>query len=1231
MKTKHILTALALPAMFAACTADDIVSENNGLQQDQRAKLSKDFVLNVNNEVESRYAVEGTTGLKFTFEEGDLIGANLIDAFTPGEDDPADWDIVNYISPALPFECKNGTWVSAGQLGIGNYLFTNPYNPEDKNRASAKYELPVVVHYDSNNPNAHIEGYNKAVAATVLREGDMMANISLKNLYTYPKIRINFDKDLEVTKVTKVILTKLNKTIGTGEDAVKNEFIYKGAFYHEAVAEMFNPESLEAYLKVNKKKTEEDYWNQFQTSNFIIDTPQEKEAAEGYFELKTTPYFIYEMDEKVSSNSIEVRFMLPSIADLTDVEPEDRIMMVVCTDQGDYEIELTDIDSYQWSNTTLAAKKVAALWRNTSNTLKTIKLTSNHTATDNYFVDNIVSTAADWNALVDKYGDLKRYSAEYKAEQGLGDDSDAEELVVTILDDDFALTADLEMPEVAEFVIKTEVGVEGAVTLKNIKMDGANLVVKKGATLTTDPTLVAGTVKVEKGGNLLFAAEYDENEELVAYDDITTVVNEGTVAVPAGVIAQFNLNNAKDAVVNVGTETRAAADAVANIYGTNNGIINNYSIINVVEKIKVGETTENKTFTNEAPAELGENEGYEWDVETLAWDGAPTINNYGTFNAKGETINEGLFVNSGVLTSNFVGNASFTNQTATGQGVDENEKSKEYKGTLVVNKKAETYIDYNKAVIELSEIKPEKFTIHYAKEAADYKKTNVWGEIKYTLNDKANNTVTLAGSPVTHLTTNVGINLTNTYSYVDSESKTQVCKLTELIVNGGELKIAKTTKDAENKDVYAARVETLTINSGEVIIDGEINSVDNVTIKAGAELGIPVGAKLAVAALGNITTDPADTVNELEAGLLEVNGSLFLTGTKSTSGYCGTNVSGKNIVLHKGVQLECVKYDFAEENAEAEAAALQAKYDNAVDQWWKDITENVAWIPTYYNYNPYDVNVFAGLLKNWYDAETDGTRTPMAVALFKEFGFVNATSGAEEATYTALDAEEKLEAIAAKLTDNANFTSAIASKVLTLADTETNKALTNLKAEFIGANSKKEAILKNITISRNEETIYESKEEALTENVYKVLAAYGEKNSVNVAKYVNIYQFKTDLATAFSNSTFTNAAGTFDADYAYVWDDCDLDKVVAVMAKVTYEDWKSLGLTTQTNVDNFYSLAGVKEFLRLAYVKGGTTGAAGAAKTVSDTYYDASAEWQYSNEQVKLLAGNKYDIDVELP
>ena len=328
MKTKHILTALALPAMFAACTADDIEGLNNGVQQmPERALLSENFVLNIENGVESRYQVNGTTGLEFVFEAGDSIGANCIDepkwnaSTQEWEEDPADWTILPYVNPALPFvKSADNEWKSAGRPGEGNYLFTNPYNPKDGGRLAAKFELPVVVQYDSKNPNAHIETYNKAIAADVLYEGEMAANLSLKNLYTYPKLRLHFDKNKEVTKVTKVVL---EKTTGDG-------FIYQGGLDHVKIVDTFNPETIEDWLEARKADnvTEADYWAQVQTCKFIVDGVEDatlsgqQTTLANYAPASYTRYFFYEMNENAVSygktNGIEVRLMLPSVTNFVD-------------------------------------------------------------------------------------------------------------------------------------------------------------------------------------------------------------------------------------------------------------------------------------------------------------------------------------------------------------------------------------------------------------------------------------------------------------------------------------------------------------------------------------------------------------------------------------------------------------------------------------------------------------------------------------------------------------------------------------------------------------------------------------------------------------------------------------------------------------------------------------------------------------------------------------------------
>ena len=887
MKTKHILTALALPTVFAACTADDIVSENNAMQQAERAKLSKDFVLNVNNGVESRYAVEGSTSLNFAFEDGDLIGANLIDAYeagynflTPAEndkftfdpEDPSTWMIVKAVAPALPFENVGGdTWKSAGELGVGNYLFTNPYNPEDKNRAAAKYELPIIVQYDSKNPNAHIEAYNKAVAATVLREGDKEASIALKNIFTYPKVRINFSKDLDVTKVTKIVLMKKN------QDAP--EFIYKGALNHERIVEMFSPKSLEAAQKANKKLTEADYWAQFQTTEFIVDG--EEIGNYGYFaDIKTTPYFIYEMNEKVVSNSIEVRFMLPSIEDFTAPNEDEEIMMYIFTDKGAYEMDFTSLASYKFSSTTLVAKKKTAFARNMSNTLNTEPVYA-EADIDFLMTENVVSTVADWNNLVEKYGDLKRYSAEYKEEQEWSSAQDyagdAAELAVRIIGD-FVLTSDLKMPEVAEFVIKNNVAVAGDVTLKNIKVENGTLTVKKGATLTTDATLFASTVDVMAGGNLAFTAVYDEEDELTAYTGITNVCNHGTVSVPAGVIAEFNLTNAKDAVVNVGAEARSAEEAVANLKGSNYGIINNFGVINVTEG----------GFTNYEPkatAKVGNEEfaGYKYDSEAQEWDGVPTINNFGTFNAKKATTNNGLFVNHGKLTSNFISNAKFENKTATNQ-------TYEYEATLDIKSGAETYIDNNQGVIILAELVPAKgLTIYQARKDDQYATTNQ-GTIKYTLTEKPATALSLKNSLVNHLVANCDVEISETFTYTTgtgASAVTTVCALPTLEVTDGIVTLAAISGagTATSPYKYAAKIRNLVVN-GEVEIDGEYKvygdekAVESVTVNNDAVFGIPADAVLEIS-LAKITTKPA--VEKLKAGKVSVVGTLIFTEKHPTT------------------------------------------------------------------------------------------------------------------------------------------------------------------------------------------------------------------------------------------------------------------------------------------------------------------------------------------------------------
>ena len=1132
MKTKHILTALALPTMFAACTADDIVSENNALQQAERAKLSKDFVLNTNNEIDSRYAVEGTTGLNFVFEEGDLIGANLIDAFARrtknadgttfakpwDKEDPATWEIVGYVAPALPFEnVGDDTWKSAGQLGIGNYLFTNPYNPADMNRAAAKYELPIVVQYSSENPNAHIEAYNKAVAATVLRKDDVEANISLKNIYTYPKIRVNFDKNDEVTKVTKVILKR------------NGEFIYQGAFNHAAIVDMFDEEMIEAWLEKteNKDKTVADYWAEQNTEDFVIDTEAEKTAAADYATVKTNPTIVYEMDEKVVANSFEVRLMLPSVASLLDLEGEDDVLtemektdgkklnsdvvvMYICTDKGNYKLILTDHTNYDFKSTTLAAQKDKALWRNKSNTL-TAKASSLSVASDEeidaLLVANIVSTAADWNALVEKYGDLKKYSAAYKAEMAGKTNNDSKELVVTIVGDEFALTSDLKMPEVAEFVIKSNVAVSGDVTLKNVKIADADLTdevvpvvtVKEGSTLTTDQTFIAPSIKVEKDAELIFTAAY-EKKELVAYAGVTAVNNEGTVTVPAGVEATFVLTNSKkDAVLNVGVPaSRAAVEAKANLSGTNNGLINNYGIITV-----------NGAFTNNSAVLAGKDAGYVADKTTGKYDAQPTILNEGTFNVENTLTNNGVFENKKTLSSNFSG-ANFTNI-----------------GTLNVAAGVSTYIDANatlkddnsvdkQGTIVLSEKNPVDFTIHGAKGNANYGTAKA-GIIKYTASAAELASLDLSTSPATYVIANGDVNLVKTFTFTAEGATTATVKaLNTLEVNGGDVKIAGTSATVTTAP---AQVTNLKIASGKAAISSVINSVSNIYIAKNASLEIIENAgELKIAKLENVTFG-TDVKAGDKVGLLYMNGKMSTNDVVTTTSDILQSTSTTNIKLGKDAKIYGVK---ATDTTKSDAIT------NAVKLWISEgysLYNHSVGAGKLYDYNPYNPYTFIATMKRWLEYSVTTENYYKYAKAVKD---AYAVTGATDATW-----EDKL------ITEEGAMEADLASGVTAYLKTIENKTL-NKKGEAL-------ATAKFITEDG------EFKVAPFEASYHNATYFETQAETYDVVRLALAVKDVTDNATALEAATawlltadqISTAMAEVEASkYWFIWADCDMEALV---------------------------------------------------------------------------------------
>lgn len=810
MRTKHILTALALPALFAACTADEFetANQNAGLQE-ERAKVAENFTL-LTSGIQTRYAVEGGAGISFNFEKGDQIGAAIIDQYNPDADKPEDFEVIYSLAGNNPFEFQgNDEWKSNTQLGIGHYLFVYPYNVSDNNRAAVAYELPVIQELGegAEGLNAAIEKGNKAVAAAVLHEGEESVDISLKNLFTYPKLTINFDNGENVTTVSQIVLKANNP---------KDAFIVKGGFNHKVLAAMFDPnEDNESLLKsdyyyTKKGATEKSMdWDKVGTYDFLIDESGDGSAYIPFKEGRTSDYIIVKFPEgtkvqpatNTNNKYVEARIMMPSIADLTGLDEE--YTLYVYTNNGVYSVYFNE-DAFSFSDKTDTEKIETALARNASNGLTLKALTAADKKGD---AGTIVTTLADWNDLVARFGNTKQ------------------DQTVIVVGDDFAFDETAKWPKTCTFTINADVTVKGEVAIENVTVNGA-INVEKGATLTVTNTLsdreAADTKKTEiiNEGTVIIAAEYDfatfdkDQKTKVAYDGVNYIENKGTVEVAEKANAKFALNNFNEAVVeNNGTMEVSDGDQVTEAgktYQGNHGIINNNGLMRTAG------------FTN-AKVELSKDETKIVNI--------PEINNAKgarILSVDGELTNYASLVNEGELTCRNQGGTIVNADDNVSIKIDESESEASIYPILDSKDGATTYITTNEenATVLVYDDDPALLTIGTQS-----------GDVKYEA--AADEKINTKDSQVNVIVANGDLTIEN-----GSELKTLVVA-TGTTLTWGSAKATATSP--------APKMKNLVVEKGVLTLaspDNAVTVAESLTIAEGAQMTVPEGVAFTLTGTG---------------------------------------------------------------------------------------------------------------------------------------------------------------------------------------------------------------------------------------------------------------------------------------------------------------------------------------------------------------------------------------------
>ena len=221
MRTKHVLMTTALMAMFAACTNDEFISNEQGVQGgDAALRPQVDVTLNVLGDggADTRLTYDG----QYDFEDGkDVIGALLMDKLASGErpfDDLEKWnetpwlqryELVDYINTDYPFTRKNGQWNTDAKMLEGNYFFAFPFASYEGYR-EAVHSIGEQVQNGQDTDAAYADnqffiGYSRIHAGT--EGGEVMsANLELVPVLGTLGVQVKNVGTGEMT-VKKIVLT----------------------------------------------------------------------------------------------------------------------------------------------------------------------------------------------------------------------------------------------------------------------------------------------------------------------------------------------------------------------------------------------------------------------------------------------------------------------------------------------------------------------------------------------------------------------------------------------------------------------------------------------------------------------------------------------------------------------------------------------------------------------------------------------------------------------------------------------------------------------------------------------------------------------------------------------------------------------------------------------------------------------------------------------------------------
>lgn len=198
MKKKHLFSAVALAAVFAGCSQDELISESNKQSIGDRPMVEAPTItLGANTRMTTSNNFAGVT-----WQAGDGFGACVMDEYDKSKADWAQFVIKDYISSNVLYQTTDGkTFTADASLCQGNYLFYAPFNEANYKRGPLEVQLPteqiVVPNADGTPSNTAIKNFYEAKKYPVFIAYDSIwkspkteLSLHMKHIYSLPHITL---------------------------------------------------------------------------------------------------------------------------------------------------------------------------------------------------------------------------------------------------------------------------------------------------------------------------------------------------------------------------------------------------------------------------------------------------------------------------------------------------------------------------------------------------------------------------------------------------------------------------------------------------------------------------------------------------------------------------------------------------------------------------------------------------------------------------------------------------------------------------------------------------------------------------------------------------------------------------------------------------------------------------------------------------------------------------------